>query len=207
LTIHDVTIPLSAGVACWPGDRPYDLRLAWDQEDGASVNVGAVTSSLHNGTHVDAPFHFKAGGNTVDQLDLSAFIGPALVLDVSGKDPIRLEDLERPGQSLEPRLLLRTGAWRDHTAFPTIIPTLAPDVPAALAARGVVLIGVDVPSVDVLDSKELPIHHALAKSGIQIVESLALDAVPEGRCHLIALPLRLVGADASPVRAVLVRAD
>jgi arylformamidase len=202
MKLYDISLPMSSALASWPGDVPCEFRLSWRMADGASVNVGALSTSVHNGTHTDAPFHFLPEGKTIDQLDLDPWLGPCQVVDVSGRPVIEASDL--PGDLYDaPRLLLRTGGWSDTAAFPARIPVLAAGVPTELRRRGVILIGVDVPSVDQLDSKDLPIHHELGKCAIYILENLNLKDVPTGRYELIALPLRLVGADGSPVRAVL----
>jgi len=198
-----VTIPLREGLAGWPGDTPFSFRLAWSRAAGAAVNVGRIAASLHAGTHVDAPFHFADDGPAVDALPLGPFLGPARVVDVVGKPVIRRADLESLDLAATPRLLLRTGGWPDHARFPDSIPVIDDDVPAWLRERGVILLGLDVPSVDPLDSKTLPIHHALHAAGIAILESLALEGVPPGVYELIALPLKVVGADGAPVRAIL----
>jgi len=210
--IYDITLPLHTRLAGWPGDTLFDFHLAWQQSAGASVNVGALTMSVHTGTHADAPFHFDAEGATVDALPLDAFLGPARVLDVRAaivsRGPgarLTAADLAPAGPDLAhaPRLLLRTDAWTDHTRFPEAVPTLAEDAVALLSAQGVRLVGVDLPSVDALDSTTLPVHRALHRAGIQILENLDLRNVPAGRYELIALPLKLAGADGAPVRAVL----
>lgn len=202
---NDITIPVRESLAVWPGDAPYSFALGWKMSEGDSVNVGAVTMSVHTGTHADAPFHFDECGASVDALDPAVFVGPALVLDAAGWDVIPRSVFSDVDGTRTPRVLLKTGAWTDHTRFPDAVPVIAPDVPPLLAERGVVLLGVDVPSVDAIDSKSLPNHHALGGAGIAILESLDLRAVPPGVYELIALPLRLVGADGSPVRAVLRR--
>jgi arylformamidase len=203
VALYDITLPVSAALAGWPGDAPYRFGWSCTKAGGASVNVGQLSCSIHTGTHTDAPYHFDDRGVTTERLPLSAYLGPARVLDVAGRLLIRRDDLSGVDLERTPRLLLRTGAWKDHGRFPDSIPVLAEDVPDWLAERGVVLLGMDVPSVDVLDSKTLPVHHALGRHGIAILESLDLSAVPEGVYELIALPLKLVGADGSPVRAVL----
>ncbi len=200
---YDITISVQNGLAVWPGDTPYRFALGWDMGAGASVNVGVVTMSAHTGTHVDAPFHFDPHGAGVDTLDPSVFFGPVVVVDATGRSEIGREVFAGVDWVRTPRVLVRTGTWTDYTRFPDAVPTLADDVPAFLGANGVRLFGVDVPSVDAMDSKTLPIHHALAAQGITILESADLRAVPPGVYTLIALPLRLVGADASPVRAIL----
>jgi arylformamidase len=204
MTLIDITLPMSNTLAAWPGDTPCDFRLAWKMSQGASVNVGALTSSVHSGTHTDAPFHFLPGGKTIDQLDLTPYVGPAIVVDVRGRDVIGMEDFSREvDYRATPRVLLKTDSWRDITQFPDRIPVMASRVPTALQERGVILIGVDVPSVDALDSKDLPIHHEIGRCGIYILENLNLRDVSPGPYELIALPLKIVGADGAPVRAVL----
>ena len=203
--LYDITIPLQPGLAVWPGDTPYQSVLSWDMSAGGSVNVGAVTMSTHTGTHVDAPFHFDPDGARVDTLDPAIFFGPVAVVDAAGRGIIGQDAFDGVDFRATPRVLIYTGAWGDHTRFPETIPTLAEDVPPFLGANGVCLFGIDLPSVDALDSSILPNHHALARQKIAILESVDLRLVPVGVYQLIALPLRLAGADASPVRAILTR--
>ncbi len=202
-TIHDITRPLHHTLAPWPGDTAFAHRLTWRMDKGAAVNVGALTMGTHNGTHADAPFHYLPDGETIDALDPALFVGLARVVDVSAAGWSITRTAFVDMNAGVTRLLLKTGAWPDDARFPVRIPTLAPDVPAWLAERGVRLLGLDVPSVDDMESKTLPIHHALAAAGIYIIESLDLSAVAPGVYELIALPLRIVGGDAAPVRAVL----
>lgn len=201
--IYDITIPVQEGIAVWPGDTKYAFHLGWSTAKGDAVNVGTVTMSVHTGTHADAPFHFDNEGIGIGEVDINAFLGAAIVVDVTGINPIPWESLAEIDFTATPRILLKTGAWTNHSRFPDAVPTLAPDVPARLGHAGVVLLGVDIPSVDELDSKELPIHHALKTAGISILESIDLRAISPRIYHLTALPLRLMGADGSPVRAIL----
>lgn len=203
MALYDITLPVDERLAGWPGDAPYRFTWTCRIEDGSAVNLGEVAMSIHTGTHADAPLHFTDAGPAIDQVDLGAYVGPALVVDVSGIREIGADDLTRAGPSVLPRVLLKTGGWPDHARFPESIPTLTEGAVEWLASRGVALLGVDVPSVDALDSKDLPNHHALRRRGIAILESLDLSEVPPGSYELIALPLRLVGADGSPVRAML----
>lgn len=206
--LYDISRPLHVTLAPWPGDTPFEHRLTWRIADGAACNVGALTMGTHNGTHADAPFHYLADGAPIDALDPALFVGPVVVADViSAGWIITRAALADAAHLLAdggiPRLLLKTGAWPDSTRFPERLPLLAPDVPAWLGEMGVRLLGLDVPSVDAIDSKDLPVHHLLADADICILESLDLSAVSAGVYELIALPLRIVGGDASPVRAVL----
>jgi arylformamidase len=203
MKLIDISIPLDASLAAWPGDVAYHLELHRKLSEGASVNLSSVTMSVHTGTHADSPFHFVSGGVAIEALPLESFIGPAVVVDVAGRSVIREADVAHVDFKKTPRLLFKSGVWPRHDRFPSTIPLLDPALPEYLGKRGVQLIGVDVPSVDALDSKELPIHHALARAGIQILESLHLADAAPGEYELIAAPVKLVGSDGAPVRAVL----
>ena len=203
MTIHDITIPMQDSLAVWPGDTPFRFSWTWRKQDGASVNVGQFRLSVHTGSHADAPFHYDDAGAAIDAVGLQPFIGSARVISVPDRPRIRVADLERLDLSATPRVLFRTGAWTDHTTFPVTIPVMDDDVPEWLNRKGVILVGLDLPSVDELDSKTLPLHHSLGAHGITILESLDLSRVSDGLYELIALPLKLIGADGAPVRAVL----
>ncbi|MFM9092287.1 MAG: cyclase family protein [Verrucomicrobiota bacterium] len=205
----DISRPLHPGSPHWPGDCPTAFHLNARIAAGSSCNVGELRLSVHNGTHADAPFHYDDRGATIDALDLGCFVGPARVIDARGHAALTAELLAGLGAAeiaAAPRVLFRTDAWGDPGAFPTAWPLLDPDLPARLAARGAVLVGLDVPSVDELTSKDLPRHRRMDAAGLLILESLDLRGVEAGVYELIALPLRLRGADGSPVRAVLRRA-
>ncbi|MED1796245.1 arylformamidase [Brevibacillus nitrificans] len=199
----DISQRLDNQVAGWPGDTPFSYSLAWTKADSGSVNVGKIVMSIHTGTHIDAPYHFDDEGKRVIDLDPELYVGPARVVHVSVSQSIGINDLKDVELEGVTRLLIRTGAWVDRQAFPQTIPHLEPDLAAYLAQYGVRLIGLDLPSVDVLDSKELPAHHELTRHGIHILEGIVLEEVQPGDYELIALPLPLVEADGSPVRAVL----
>jgi len=201
--ILDISQPLREGIPVWPGDTEFAFDLAWKKEQTGSVNVGRLAMSTHTGTHVDAPFHFRDDGARVAALDLEAFLGPARVIEIHGEESIGAEELERYVLEGVERLLVKTGSWPDRETFPASITHLRPDAAPFLAEKGVRLVGVDAPSVDPLDSKDLPAHEALRANGIHILEGLVLDRIEPGDYELIALPLALEEADASPVRAVL----
>ena len=204
MEIIDISLPLDTRLAGWPGDTEFEYQLVWRRSAGATVNVGAVRMSTHCGTHIDAPFHFDEDGQKVDELPLATFVGRAFVIHVRDRQNISRGDLSRELQGAT-RLLIRTDAWSDPHSFPEGIPVIDLDVPDWLRSQRIVLLGVDLPSVDALDSKELPVHHALARNQVTILESLNLRDVDEGAYDLVAAPLRIVGADASPVRAFLIR--
>lgn len=203
MKIYDITLPLQPGIASWPGDTLYTFTQNAEISKGDSVNLGSICMSVHTGTHTDAPRHFSEAGVAVENLDLNVFLGPCIVVDVRNKSLITVADLEKLDLQDTPRVLFRTDVWLNTCIFPTMFPLLDAALPAYLKTLGVVLIGMDVPSVDAMESKDLVMHHALHACGITIMESLRLQEVPPGIYELIALPLKLFGADGAPVRAIL----
>ncbi|MCD7035668.1 arylformamidase [Metabacillus sp. GX 13764] len=199
----DISQPLSKEIAHWAGDTPFSYETAFTKEKTGSVNIGKITTSLHTGTHVDAPFHFLNEALTIDELDISLFIGRARVIDVSGFPEISRKTLEEFQLQGAERLLLKTAVPNKPETFPDSLVPIQEDCAAYLEQQGIFLIGVDVPSVDNPDSKDMTAHHALHAHGVHILENIMLDHVEEGDYELIALPLRIKGADGSPVRAVL----
>ncbi len=203
MPIIDISAPLSASTAPWPGDTAFTISHELLIAQGATVNLGAISMSLHCGTHVDAPWHFQQNGAKLESVNLDVFVGMATVVDVRGYSVIDCRVLERCIATWQPRILLRTSVWLNRSAFPVAIPTLTTDAVRLLADNGVILLGIDLPSVDDIESKELPIHNALYAAGIHILESVWLESAEPGDYELTALPLSLVDADASPVRAIL----
>ena len=202
--LFDISIAVRVGTPEWPGDAPFECGWTTRIADGASVNLSTIAGSPHVGTHADAPLHVDDGWPATGDLPLDAFIGRALLIDVSdvaegplllGADDPRLERVER--------LLLRTGRTIADGAFPAAWPVLSVETATALARRGLRLLGVDAPSVDERENRTLDVHRALFGGGAFVLENLDLRHVPEGRYELIAAPQRLVGLDAAPVRAVL----
>ncbi|WP_156321262.1 arylformamidase [Bacillus sp. JCM 19041] len=199
----DITMPLNNKVAHWPGDTPFSYSLSATKEQTGSVNVGSITMSTHTGTHADAPYHYKNNGTKINELPLDLYIGKAMVINAVGAYSLDRSLFEQFPIENMTRLLVKTTEMSDHEQFPSSFPTITSDAAAYLADKGIRLIGVDVPSVDSITSKELPGHHSLDQAGIAILENLVLDKVTEGLYELIALPLLLQGADGSPVRAVI----
>ncbi|MCP3738327.1 arylformamidase [Rossellomorea sp. BNER] len=204
MKIIDISQKLHHGTPVWPGDTPFSFQLNWTKEQTGSVNVGQLTMSTHTGTHIDAPYHFDNSGKKVADLPLERFIGPALVVNVSGKTSIGARDIQHLDLRSVSKLLLKTNSWENKTEFPSEITFLQEDLAPFLMQQGVDLIGVDVPSVDPIDSKALPAHHSIESSHIQILEGIVLDEVEEGIYELFALPLPLAEADGCPVRAILI---
>lgn len=199
----DITHPLSNATAPWPGDTQFDFSFVCRLRDGASANVGKFTSGIHSGTHMDAPYHYNETGPTIDQVDLDLLIGPARVFLAQNCSVITRDAFAGLDGLATPRVLVRTNHCDDKTQFPATIPTLADDVPAWLGTQGVKLIGLDLPSVDQITDPSMRIHHLLDAANILILENLDLRRAEPGVYDLIALPLRIAGAEGSPVRAVL----
>lgn len=199
----DISVLLRPGTPEWPGDAPWSCGWTSEITRGASINLSHFAGSPHVGTHADAPLHVRSGAPGIDVLPLDAFVGTAVVIDLARFNSLddALEDYDpvRDGE----RLLIRTGASIADGAFPDRWPTITPALARSLTARGIRLFGVDAPSVDNRESKTLDVHHALFDGGACVLENLDLRQAPAGRFELIALPLRLHGLDAAPVRAVL----
>ena len=204
-TLYDVSRPVGEGTPVWPGDTPCCIRWTMLRSEGSSVNVAELRMSAHTGTHADGPFHVSDGGVRIGAAPLESYLGPAVVADARGRAAIDAELVRRVLASAPTpeRVLFRTGAWTDPAVFPTEFAAIAPEAARLLADAGVRLVGVDSPSVDEYTSKDLPTHNVFGEAGIAILENLMLDDVPDGTYELVALPLKLEEADASPVRAVL----
>jgi arylformamidase len=202
--LYDVTWPVRSGMPVWPGDAPCGIEWTMLRSAGESVNVAELRMSAHTGTHADGPFHVDSEGIRIGAAPISAYVGAATLVDAPDSGMLDLDFVESvlAAGALE-RLLVRTGCWSDPDRFPESFPAFTAEAAARLAAAGVRLVGTDAPSVDPFDSKTLDAHLALGRGGVAILENLKLDGVPAGDYELIALPLKLEEADASPVRAVL----
>jgi arylformamidase len=201
--LWDISPPLAVSTPVWPGDTPYQQRWVMEIGPGCPVNVCAITLSPHVGAHADAPLHYGEHAAAIGEVDLDPFIGPCRVIHAIDKGPfITRDQLEHAIRDLPPRVLVRTR----HKASTTWSPQFSPFEPATiawLASLGVKLVGLDAPSVDPFDSKTLDSHMQLREHDVRVLENLVLDEVAAGDYELIALPLKLTQACASPVRAVL----
>lgn len=204
--LWDISQTLRPGLPVWPGDTPFSAAPRWIIGAGGSpVNVAALTSTTHAGTHADAPLHYDQGGLDAAGLALDPYLGSCRLIDVRGAGSVVGRDFlaKRLGDAPPPRILLRTFEAFPRDVWPTTFTAVAAETIAWLGSLGVRLIGVDSPSLDPEDSKSLDAHHAVRAADMRILEGLVLDAPPPGDYELIALPLPLAGLDASPVRAVL----
>jgi len=204
-TIYDITRKIAPSSAVWQGDTPYSVHLLADQRLGSSVNLTTLTLSAHSATHADARFHYQVNGATIDYAPLEPFIGRARVVSVEQRTgAITPADLAHVNLKGGQRLLIRTflSSAPDEQLI-TDFPALSAALIEHLAALEYVLVGTDAISIDPYTSTALEAHHALARHGLYNLESLCLRDVPDGDYELIALPLKLSGACASPVRAIL----
>lgn len=202
--LYDISQSLRNDLPVWPGDTAFELRRTWSMGPGIPVNVSSLTLSTHSGSHADAPFHYDADGIAIDAVDPSIYLGPAQVVDARAADGLVTAAHVVP-QLAEgtTRVLIRTYQRAPQETWDERFAAIDTALVEALADRGVRLIGVDTPSLDPQTSKTMAAHRAVARRGLAILEGLVLDAVPFGIYELIALPLKIAGADSSPVRAVL----
>ncbi len=200
--LHDISQPVCSETGHWPGDTAFAATFTWSLAQGDSCNVSRVQTSPHVGTHADAPLHFLVQGRGIGECDLEPYLGPCWVIRGPSEGQILPHHLGDVDFERFPRLLVRTGD-QNPLAFRSDFVSLHVEAAQYLAEKGARLIGLDTPSMDPFESTELPAHHALLTAGVALLENLQLAEVSAGPYELLALPLRWVGLDASPVRAVL----
>lgn len=203
-SIWDISPPVGPGSPVFPGDTPYAQEWSASLAPGCPVNVSRITLSPHIGAHADAPLHYDPEGAAIGSLDLAPYLGPCRVIHAMGCGPlVHWANLAHAAHDLPARVLVRTYERMPVDRWDAGLAAYAPDTIERLAALGVKLVGIDTASIDPAESKDLPSHQAIRRLGLRVLENLVLDGVPEGDYELIALPLKLMTADASPVRAVL----
>ncbi|MFC5521366.1 arylformamidase [Polaromonas jejuensis] len=202
--IRDISPAVHPGTPVFPGDTPYQQQWCATIAPGCPVNVSSITLSPHVGAHADAPLHYDAQGAAIGAVALEPFIGPCRVIHAIGCGPlIEWRHIAHATAHLPPRVLVRTYAQAPVDQWDGALSAYAPGTIERLAALGVRLVGIDTASIDPADSKTLDSHQVIRRLDLRVLENLVLDDVPEGDYELIALPLKLTAADASPVRAVL----
>ena len=202
--LWDISPPVHAGSPVFPGDAAYSSVWAARIAPGCPVNVSTITLSPHTGAHADAPLHYDDGGAAIGQVALEPYLGRCRVVHAIGCGPLVLwSHIEHALPNLPPRVLVRTYLQAPADRWDADLPAYASDTVERLADLGVMLVGIDTASIDPAASKALPSHQVIRRRGLRVLENLVLDEVPEGDYELIALPLKLTTADASPVRAVL----
>lgn len=202
--LWDISPPVYVGAPVFPGDTPYQQQWAASIGPGCPVNVSEITLSPHVGAHADAPLHYAPDGATIGNVDLTPYLGRCRVIHAIARGPlIEWAHIEHALADLPPRVLVRTYQHAPVDRWDGALAAYAPATVERLADLGVTLIGIDTASIDPADSKTLDSHQVIRRRDLRVLENLVLDDVPEGDYELIALPLKLVSADASPVRAIL----
>jgi arylformamidase len=204
MRVIDISPPIHPGLAVWPGDVPFEQGTTCTIANGASVDLTWIRTTTHLGAHTDAPRHYRDGAEHIAERSLDRYYGPCQVVsvDVGRGERVRAGHVRVPITA--PRVLFRTGTQPDADVFNTDFAALSAELVDLVARHHGVLVGIDTPSIDLCDDKVLEAHSAVARHDLAILEGIVLGGVPDGIYTLIALPLRIVGGDASPVRAALV---
>jgi arylformamidase len=207
----DITPSVSEKIGVFPGDVPFNREVSYDFKKGDHLLLSSIRSTLHLGAHADGPNHYSATGEGIGERDISIYAGKCLVLRATAArgERVGLHHLAEKWRALSvwpaPRVLVHTGSFPDPNAWNSDFCSFDPALIEIWAKAGVKLVGIDTPSIDPEDSKTLDSHHMVERYDLAILEGLVLEAVPEGLYTLMAFPLKIAGADASPVRAVLFR--
>lgn len=199
----DISPAIATGIPVWPGDSDYAVETTWQIADGCPVKVSKISMSTHTGAHCDAPSHYDAQGKSIDEVDLQTYIGSCRVIDCIGVRLVEPQHVAAHLADVPQRVLLRTYQSAPQMRWDDDFPCIAPATIELLAQHGVKLIGIDSPSLDPQESKTLDSHMTVKKHQMAILEGIVLDHINAGDYELIALPLKLAGLDASPVRAIL----
>jgi arylformamidase len=200
----DITPVVSERIGVWPGDTPYSRKINLAIADGANIDLSAVQTTVHLGAHTDAPNHYSLDGEGIAARPLDLYYGPCQVVRVSIERGERIRPTHVSLPITAPRVLFATGTFPDPDDWNSDFASLSAELVDWLASQGVRLVGIDTPSIDLQDDKALESHGRVAAHDLAILEGIALEDVSPGLYTLIALPLKLEDADASPVRAVLV---
>ncbi len=202
--IWDISQRIHEDTPLWPGEPPISVTRTASISSDCPVNIGAMSLPLHTGTHADAPLHYADNAPSSAQCDLEPYIGPCVLIDCrDAGERVEIADCDWDAINGHSRVIMRTYARFPHDHWDSEFAAIAPEVIARLGSMGVRLIGVDAPSLDPQTSKTMDAHHEVLAADMRILEGLVLDDVPVGEYELVALPLKIAGADASPVRAIL----
>lgn len=197
MTVYDITRPLSEDTPLYPGD----IQPRFNVIDNGQYRVTEMTLGTHTGTHLDAPSHYLKGGRTVDEIPPERLAGPAQVLDCSDTGSVIGPGCFAGRLNGTRTLLLKTW-FSERQEFDPGYPSLSLEAAQVLIDTGITCLGIDTPSIEEYDC-DGSVHRLLLESGMIVLELLDLSAVPAGNYFMVALPMRLKGADGSPVRAIL----
>ncbi len=201
--IYDITPPITTKLAVWPGDTPVTRETLMDMARGDNITLSTLRATVHLGAHADGPNHYGKDAPAIGERSLDYYLGPCQVIRVDVARAARIVPSILPREVTTPRILFATGTYPDPQNWNSDFAALSVELIDFLHERAVITVGIDTPSVDLFESKDLPAHKAFLRHDMSILEGLVLKDVPEGIYELIALPLPLAGFDASPVRAIL----
>ena len=202
MKLIDISPPIDPKLAVWPGDTPASREVLLDIAKGDNITLSTLRATVHLGAHADAPNHYGLG-RAIQEQPLEHYCGPCQVVSVAVPRGARIIPQMLRTEIRERRVLLRTGTFPDPTQWNPDFAALSPELVDFLHAEGVITVGIDTPSVDLSDDRELLAHSRFLAHEMAILEGLVLTDVADADYELFAFPLRLVGFDASPVRAVL----
>ncbi|MDQ2824111.1 MAG: cyclase family protein [Verrucomicrobiota bacterium] len=201
--IYDITPLVTTKLAVWPGDTPVTRETLMDMARGDNITLSTLRATVHLGAHADGPNHYGKDAPAIGERSLDYYLGPCQVIRVDVARAARIVPSILPREVTTPRILFATGTYPDPQNWNSDFAALSVELIDFLHERAVITVGIDTPSVDLFESKDLPAHKAFLRHDMSILEGLVLKDVPEGIYELIALPLPLAGFDASPVRAIL----
>ncbi len=203
MKIIDISPLIDEDLAVWPGDVPFSREVSCDINADDNIGLSSIRATTHLGAHTDAPNHYSAAGSGIDEVDLNKYYGACQVVSVAVKPGARIEVADVQCEINQPRVLFRTSSNNERTVFNTSFNSLSVELVEFLQQRQVLLVGIDTPSVDPFDCKQLLAHQQIAHSQMAILEGIDLRAATDGEYTLCALPLKIAHSDSSPVRAVL----
>lgn len=207
---YDISPEISPDIAVFPGDTPFSLKMNMSFAEKNHLDLSEMTTTVHLGAHTDAPSHYHPDGKTMEKRDLQFYMGPCQVITVKKPrgERIFVKDVENVCTNIQaPRVLFKTNSFPNPNKWNDDFNSLSAELIDCFAKRGVRLIGIDTPSVDPATDKELSSHKAIYENDMAVLEGVVLTDVPDGVYNLVALPLKIKGADASPVRAILIPED
>lgn len=203
MALIDISPAITPALAVWPGDSRLSREVLLDLARGDNVTLSTIRTTVHLGAHADGPNHYGRDAEGIGERAIDMYIGPCQVVRVDAVRGTRVGVDALTVPITTSRVLFATGTYPDANQFNEDFAALGPELIDHIHARGARLVGIDTPSIDLFSSKDLPSHAAVLRHDMAILEGLVLRDIQPGEYELIALPLRLIGSDASPVRAVL----
>ena len=203
--IIDISPVISEKTAVFPGDTPFSHDFLMQINQGDNLDLSTIKTTVHIGAHTDAPSHYHEKGVSIAERDLSYYVGACQVIEVSLPRGERIRPRHLTQDIKAPRVLFKTKSFPNPNQWNSDFVALSAELIEFLAIKKVILVGIDTPSVDLAEDKLLESHKTIYKHNMAILEGIVLDHVASGDYDLICLPLKIAKADASPVRAVLLK--